>query len=187
MRVGAALLLACTAGLASAATFELDPDRSFVYFEVLHFGTSTTRGRFGPVRGAAELNAAERQGAVRLRIDMNSVDTGLAVFNSRLKQDDLLATTVHPEAFYVAERFVFEGERLSEVRGEFTLRGVSQPMALKAQRFSCRTNEQQQRICGGDFEASVKRSEFGMSFGLPFVADTVKLLIQVEGRCTAGC
>ena len=60
-------------------------------------------------------------------------------------------------------------------------------LALKAQRFSCRSNEQQQRVCGGDFEAIVKRSDFGMSFGLPLVADTVRLLIQVEGRCTAGC
>jgi polyisoprenoid-binding protein YceI len=187
MRAVAAGALVLLTSVSGAATFELDPDHSFVHFEVLHFGTSTTRGRFGPVRGAAELDAAQRKGAVRLRIDMNSINTGLAVFNSRLKQDDLLATTAHPEAFYVAERFVFEGDRLSEVRGEFTLRGVSQPLTLKAQRFSCRTNEQQQRICGGDFEASVKRSDFGMNFGLPLVADTVKLLIQVEGRCVAGC
>ncbi len=185
--MAAALLLAAMAGAAQPATFELDPDHSFVYFEVLHFGTSTTRARIGPLRGTAQLDAAQRRGEVRLRIDVASVDTGLAVFNARLKQSDLLATTEHPEAYFVAERFVFDGDRLAEVRGEFTLRGVSQPLALQARRFACRSTEQQQRVCGGDFEATVKRSEFGMTFGLPLIADTVKLLIQVEGRCTAGC
>jgi polyisoprenoid-binding protein YceI len=182
---------ACVVALApsacSAATFELDPDHSFVHFEVLHFGTSTSRGRIGPVRGTAKLDAAQRRGEVRLRIDVASVDTGLSIFNARLKQNDLLATVEHPEAYFVAERFVFDGDRVAEVRGEFTLRGVSQPLALQARRFACRTDEQQQRVCGGDFEAAVKRSEFGMTFGLPLIADTVKLLIQVEGRCTADC
>jgi polyisoprenoid-binding protein YceI len=172
---------------APAATFELDPQHSFVHFEVLHFGTSTTRGRIGPVSGQAEFDAAAQRGAVRLRINMNSIDTGLAVFNSRLKQADLFATAEHPEAYFVAERFVFEGERLREVRGEFTLRGVSQPLALKAQHFVCRTNQNSQQICGGDFETTVKRSDFGMSFGLPLVGDQIRLLIQVEGRCIAGC
>ncbi|MBS0442054.1 MAG: polyisoprenoid-binding protein, partial [Proteobacteria bacterium] len=33
---------------------------------------------------------------------------------------------------------------------------------------------------GGDFEAELRRSDFGMSFGLPLVADRVRLLVQVE-------
>lgn len=181
-----ALLLAAVAGAAQSATFELDPDHSFVHFEVLHFGTSTSRGRIGPVSGVAFLDAAQRRGEVRLRINVASVDTGLAVFNARLKQNDLLATEEHPEAFFVAERFVFDGERVAEVRGEFTLRGVSQSLALRVLRFSCRQQEQQ-RICGGDFDAVVRRSDFGMNFGLPLVADRVRLVIQVEGRCVSGC
>jgi polyisoprenoid-binding protein YceI len=182
----AAVVCAALTLPASAATFELDPDHSFVHFEVLHFGTSTTRGRFGPVRGAAEFDVAQRRGAVRLRIDTSTIDTGLAVFNARLKQDDLLAVAAHPEAYFVAERFVFDGDALREVRGEFTLRGVSQPLTLRALRFSCR-REGQQRVCGGDFEAWVKRSDFGMSFGLPLVADGVRLVVQVEGRCLGEC
>lgn len=181
-----ACVVALTPMASSAATFELDPDHSFVHFEVLHFGTSTSRGRIGPVSGAAVFDATQRRGEVRLRINVASVDTGLAVFNARLKQNDLLATAEHPEAFFVAERFVFDGDALREVRGEFTLRGVSQSLALRALRFSCRQQEQQ-RICGGDFDAVVRRSDFGMNFGLPLVADRVRLVIQVEGRCVSGC
>ena len=72
--------------------------------------------------------------------------------------------------------------RLLEVRGEFTLRGVKQPLTLRATRFACEQREMLQReVCGGDFEAEVERSAFGAVFGLPFVADRVRIVIQAEG------
>jgi polyisoprenoid-binding protein YceI len=36
-------------------------------------------------------------------------------------------------------------------------------------------------VCGGDFEAELLRSDFGSTFGLPFVGNKVRLLISVEG------
>jgi polyisoprenoid-binding protein YceI len=67
------------------------------------------------------------------------------------------------------------------VTGEFTLRGVSQPLTLRALQFHCRTDATPPReVCGGDFEAELRRSDFGITHSLPFVADRVRLVIQVE-------
>ena len=46
-----ALLLCAGAAPAHAepVDYALDPAHSFVHFELLHFGTSTIRGRFGPL------------------------------------------------------------------------------------------------------------------------------------------
>jgi polyisoprenoid-binding protein YceI len=170
-----------TPAAAAAAVYELDPDHTFVTFEFQHFGTSTSRGRFGPVRGEVTLDRERGSGEVALRVATASVDTGIGIFNARLRKPDLLASDEFPEAFFVARRLRFEGEQLAEVRGEFTLRGVSQPLSLVAQRFACRDSEQGQ-ICGGDFVGELLRSEFGATFGLPFVGDRVRLLVQVEGR-----
>lgn len=174
---------------AEPATFTLDPQRSFVHFEVLHFGTSTVRGRFGPVQGSVTLDRAARSGSVSLRINTGSISTGVGFFDARLRQEDLLAVQAFPEAYFVATRFRFEGERVAEVRGEFTFRGVSQPLSLNGLRFSCRADtpgprpdERPVEVCGGDFEAELKRSDFGATFGLPFIADRVRLQIQVEGQ-----
>lgn len=180
--VAVAALCASAAVLAAPATYQLDPERSFVHFEVLHFGTSTIRGRFGPVVGAVVLDRVAGRGEVGLAIATASVDTGLAVFDARLRQDDLLASAAYPSAYFVARQFRFEGERLAEVRGEFTLRGVSQPLSLRSRLFGCRRDAARDvEVCGGDFEAEIRRSEFGVTFGLPFVADRVTLRIQVEG------
>ena len=166
---------------AQPVVYDLDPDHCFVTFEFMLVGTSTSRARLGPVRGAVTLDRAKGEGDIGIRIATASVDTGLPFFNSRLRQADLLASSEYPEAFFVARRLRFEGNKLAEVRGEFTFRGVSQPLSLVATQFNCRQDAQGE-ICGGDFEAEVLRSSFGADFGLPLVGDRVKLLIQVEGR-----
>lgn len=178
---GAALLAAVWPAAAQPQDFTLIPEHSFVQFEVLHFGTSTSRGRFGPLSGLATLDRQAGSGEVSLRIATAGVNTGLAVFDARLRQPDLLDSAAHPEAFFVSRNFQFEGGRLVEVRGEFTLRGQSRPLTLRALRFSCRQDQEMRReICGGDFEASFKRSDYGASFGLPLVGNDVRLLIQAE-------
>jgi polyisoprenoid-binding protein YceI len=177
-----------TAAPAQSLVYTLDPSHSNATFEVQHFGTSTTRGRFNQLSGQVVLDRAAKKGEVSLRINTASVDTGLAVFNARLRQDDLLATGLHPEAFFVATQFRFEGDRVAEVRGEFTLRGTSQPLSLRALRFNCYVppaglNEDGAlEVCGGDFEAELKRSDFGATFGLPLIGDRIRLLVQVEAR-----
>jgi polyisoprenoid-binding protein YceI len=178
-------LLLCVLGAPAVAepfTYTFDPAHSFVNFELMHFGTSTIRGRFGPVNGSVALDRAAGSGSMNVVIDTASVSTGLRVFDARIREPDLLAGSAYPQALFAAERFRFEGDRLAEVSGRFTLRGVSQPLSLRALRFACEWRELLQReVCGGDFEAEIQRSAFGAVFGLPFVADRVRILVQVEG------
>ncbi|MBT9459771.1 MAG: polyisoprenoid-binding protein [Burkholderiaceae bacterium] len=166
---------------AQPVNYRLDPLHSAVQFEVSHFNTSTLRGRFAMLNGLVTLDAAAQRGEVGLSVDTATVDTGLKVLDARLRQPDLLGSSGHPQAWFVASRFAYRDGRVDEVRGEFTLRGISQPLALKALRFACRQDERlKTEVCGGDFEATLLRSEFGATFGLPFVGDKVRLLIQVE-------
>ena len=166
---------------AAPAVYLLDPEHTFVHFEVQHFGTSTSRGRFGPVSGEVTLDRTAGRGEVGLRIPTANVDTGMAIFNARLRQADLLASSEFPDAFFVARNFRFEGDRVAEVRGEFTFRGVSQPLSLRARHFGCRQDGSVE-VCGGDFEGELLRSEFGATYLLPLIGDRVRLVVQVEAR-----
>ena len=140
------------------------------------------RGRIGPLQGFVEMDREAGRGSVSMRIDMSQVDTGMSFFDQRLRQDDLLGTATYPVAYYVSSKFDFDGPVLKAVRGEITWRGVNQGLTLQALHFSCRNDARLQReVCGGDFEAELKRSDFGIGFGLPFVANPVRLVVQVEG------
>ena len=190
LRTALAALCACP-GLAPAQaqpvagplTYQLDPNHTFVTFEVRHFGTSTLRARIGPVTGEVTIDRGARSGELRLRIPVATVSSGLPVLDARLKQPDLLATAEYPEAYFVATRFSFDATGgVKEVRGEFTLRGVGEPLSLLARSFACRHDAMLGKdVCGGDFEADLKRGRFGATFGEPFVSDDVHLVIQVEG------
>lgn len=162
--------------------YQLDPDHTFATFEVRHFGTSTLRGRIGPMTGQVMLDRGARVGDLRLRIPVGTVSTGSALLDARIQKPDLLSTAEYPEATFVATRFGFDAAGgVREVRGEFILRGTSDALSLYARRFSCRQDARLRReVCGGDFEGDLKRSHFGAVYGEPFVGDDVHLVVQVE-------
>ena len=60
--------------------------------------------------------------------------------------------------------------------------GRTHPVTLRAVRFNCYPNPIFMReVCGGDFEALVRRSLWGVGDGLPETApDEVRLQVQVE-------
>ena len=186
----AAAWLALALGLAAGAAavraqtvpYQFDRTHTFVTFEILHFDTATIRGRFGPLDGQAELNTAAKQGRVQVVIDVAQVSTGLPVLDALLRRPDLLDADSHPQAYFVGSTVEFDEQgQVTAVHGEFTLRGTSRGLTLKAQRWRCYINPLFRReVCGGDFVGEFKRSEFGITHSLPFVADTVRLLIQVE-------
>lgn len=180
-----AALLVGTAARAEPAIYTLDPAHSFVHFEVLHFGTSTIRGRFGPLQGSVALDRAAGRGEVSLAIETATVSTGLVFFDVRIRQADLLASAEFPQAYFVSRQFQLAGDRVLALRGEFTWRGIGQPLTLTALRFACRqegTGAEAAEVCGGDFEGELLRSDFGATFGLPLIANRVRLQVQVEGR-----
>jgi polyisoprenoid-binding protein YceI len=166
---------------AEPVAYAFDPDFTRVHWEVRHFGTSTQRGRFDRLRGSVTLDRTAQSGDIGIVIDTASVSSGVAPLDAMLRGSGFLASTDFPEAYFVARQFRFDGERLIEAHGEFTLRGVSRPLTLKAIGFGCRSDAARGEVCGGDFEALLLRSDFGASYGLPFIGNEVRLVIQVEG------
>ena len=177
-----ALLTTTVPTRAQPVAYALDPTHSFVNFELLHFDTSTIRGRFGPLSGDVVLDRSARSGRVQVVVATAAVSTGLPLLDALLKRADLLAVADHPQAFFVAERMELDDQgRVTAVTGEFTLRGIGQSLRLVAQGFRCYFHPLLRReVCGGDFEAEFLRSRFGITHSLPFVADRVRLKIQVE-------
>ena len=170
------------AAVADPPGYALDPTHTFVHWEVVHMGTSTIRGRFDRSIGNVQFDAKAQRLDVGISIDTASVNSGVKVLDTLLRGESMLASSANPQAYFTARGARFEGEVPREIRGEFTLRGISQPLSLKALRWNCVLNPLFRReVCGGDFEAQIDRSAFGITHSLPFVADKVRLLIQVEG------
>ena len=182
-----ALLLAtlfAIAGVAQAqsATYAIDPSHTAVTFEAKHFGTSTLRGRWDKKEGTVTLDKAAKTGKVELTIDMASITTGSGPFDGHLKSKDFFEVETFPTAKFVGDKFTFSGDKVTSVSGELTLKGKTNPVTLTATGFNCYENPRLKReVCGGDFETTIQRSQWGITYAMPAVTpDAIRLLIEVE-------
>lgn len=166
---------------ANSATYAIDPTHTFANFEAQHFGTSTLRGRFDKKEGTVQIDRAAKTGKVEVTIDTTSVNTGVAPLDKHLSSKDFFNATEFPTAKFVGDKFVFNGDKVTEIAGTLTMLGKTQPVTLKANGFNCYQNPMLKReVCGGDFETTIQRSQWGMAYGLPGIPDNVRLVIQVE-------
>jgi polyisoprenoid-binding protein YceI len=151
-------------------------------FEIDRFGTSTNRGRFDKKEGTIEFDRAAKTGKVEITIDTTSVNSGTAPFDQHLKSDEILKTGTFPTAKFVGDKFKFNGDKVTEVAGTLTLLGKTNPVTLKAGKFNCYQSPMLKReVCGGDFETTITRSQYGVSYGLDWgFPDAMKLIVQIE-------
>lgn len=175
-------VLFASAAQAQSAAYAIDPTHTFVTFEIDHFGTTTNRGRFDKKEGTVQFDRAGKTGKVDITIDTSSINTGTAPFDGHLKSAEILNVAAHPTARFVSDKFVFDGDKVKEVTGQFTLLGKTNPVTLKATKFNCYMNPMVKReVCGGDFEATIKRSQWGASYGINYgFSDDMRLVVQVE-------
>lgn len=181
-----ALSVAAVASLgapAFAASYTIDPTHTFVTFESDHFGTSTNRGRFDQVEGTIEFDRAAKTGKVDITVQIASVNTGTAAFDDHLRAADIFNVEKFATARFVSDSFDFDGDEVDEVKGQLTIMGKTVPVTLEAEKFNCYKSPMLdgREVCGGDFEAEVDRSKWGLNYGVSHGASTeVKILVQIE-------
>lgn len=162
--------------------YTLDPNHTFVTFEIGHFDTSTNRARFDRNQGSVTLDRVAKTGSVALTIDTQSVNSGSAAFDKYLQSFEILDTASYPTASFVSDSFHFTGDQVDAVVGRLTLMGRANPVVLRALRFHCAVQPPLGReVCGGDFETTLDRVDWGINYGLIFgFSRWVHLVIQVE-------
>jgi polyisoprenoid-binding protein YceI len=182
--IALAAAAALVTGLAQAesASYAIDPTHTFVTFEINHFGASVNRGRFDKKEGTVQFDRAGKTGKVEISFDATSINSGTPAFDKHLQSADLFNAAQHPKITFVSDKFSFNGDKVSEVSGQLTLLGKTGPVTLKANQFNCYQSPMLKReVCGGDFEATIDRTQWGMNYGVDWgFAKNVRLVVQVE-------
>jgi len=180
--IAALALAASSFAQAESATYAIEPTHTYATFEISHFGVSTNRGRFDKKEGTVTLDRAAKTGRVELTLQMASINTGSAAFDKHLQSEDIFDAGKFATAKFVGDKFSFSGDKVTEVAGELTLKGKTAPVTLKAVGFGCYQSPMLKReVCGGDFEATIDRTQWGVDYGLAWgFPKAVKLVIQVE-------
>lgn len=179
----AALLSAACLPALAADSYSIDAAHSQAMFEVRHLGFSTQRGHFTQSGGKVTLDLAAKTGSVEYTIQVKSLDMGLERWNKHMLGEDFFNVEKHPTISFKSTKLVFEGDKVVAAQGDFTLLGVTKPITLKVASFTCGVHPMiKKTVCGADISAMIKRSDFGMSYGLPGIGDEVMLVVPVEAH-----
>ena len=177
------------AAIAASETYLLDPTHTNPNFSVNHLGMSTVYGHFERATGKVVLDRAAKTGSIEVKIPTATISTGDAKRtdgqrsrDDHLRSTDFFNVAEFPDMVFKSTKLTFNGDKLQTAEGTLTLLGVSKPVTLTANAFNCGVNPMIKKdMCGADLVGSIKRSDFGMKFGVPAIGDEVKLMIAVEG------
>lgn len=159
----------------------VDPLHSAVLFSIRHLGLAKVRGRFDRFETALEVGPTLAETSVSASIDLASINTNNADRDAHLRSTDFFSTDEHPEMHFVSRGIRPAGEAW-EMQGEVSLNGRTRPLTLKVefngvQEFPGRNV----RHAGFSATGSLRRSEFGIEFGLlPIGMDTLALGDEVK-------
>ncbi len=178
----AALAAAIAApAFASPETFSIDATHTYPSFELNHLGFSVQRGRFNGATGKIVIDRAAKSGSVDIAIDVGTIDMGLEKWDKHMKSEDFFNYEKYSSITFKSDKVMFDGDMVTGVEGNFTLLGVTKPLTLTVTNFGCGVHPfNKKNVCGGNAVAAIKRSDFGMKYAIPGIADDVKLLIAFE-------
>lgn len=177
-----ALLSLAFAGSAAAATYAIDPNHTQVQFTYTHFGYSHMFGRLDGATGTFDFDPAKpAKSSIDVQIPMSSLSTGVPKLDAHMSSDEMFDVAKFPTASFKSAKVTDLGNNKLSVAGDLTIHGVTQPVVLdvtinKVGPHPMRNNP----TAGFDASATIKRSDFGVSFMVPAVADEVKLNISME-------
>lgn len=171
----------------TAGTYAADSNHSLIAFEVNHFGFNDYYGLFGDVAGTLVLDPANIAAAkVDVTIPVANVTTaskGLTDHLLRPGKDGGKPDFFGPApaaARFVSTSVERTGDMTATITGNLTLNGVTKPVTFEAEFTGAGNNPfNKKATIGFEAETSIKRSDFGVNYGIPMVSDEVELDISV--------
>lgn len=179
-----ALLSLAFAGAAPAATYNIDARHTQVLFTYSHFGLSNQVGRLNGVTGTFDFDPAEpAKSAIDVQVPMATLSTGVPKLDDHMRSPDMFDAEKFPTASFKSGKVTVLGKNHLSVAGELTIHGVTKPVTFDVTINKAETDPVRKSAAAGfDASAIIKRSDFGVDFMLPKVADEVKLSITMEAR-----
>jgi len=189
MSLGALALALPLSAAAAPESYTLDPYHTYPHFAVDHLGVSTMWGRFDKSSGKFMLDRAAKKGSLELTVETASISTGdndkggrPRARDEHLRSADFFNVAEFPRMTYKADSVKFDGDAVAEVSGQLTLLGVTRPLTLKMERWVCKDHPFSKKpMCGGNASGTLKRSDFGMKYGIGGIGDELRLYVEFEG------
>lgn len=174
-----------------AGAYTVDKAHTSLLFRVSHMGFSTYTGRFAQVDARLQFDPAHMTASqVTVNIDPRSIaaDNAPSGFLQTLAGEGWLDAEHFPHMSFRSTSVELTGPNTFRIHGELTLHGVTRPLDLDARYnggYAGHPMDPHARV-GFSATGTLKRSDFGISFGIPApgttmgVGDEVSVVLETE-------
>jgi polyisoprenoid-binding protein YceI len=184
-----ALCLAAAPALRAQNDWKIDPAHSSVGFDITHLGVATIHGTFTKTEGTVNWDDANMsKSSVKATIDVNSLDTGVAPRDTKVKSDSFFDAVKFPTMTFDSTSVQKSGDGLT-VAGNLTIKGVTKPVTLNVTNISPAMPHPMKKgamVRGLTATTTISRKNFGLAWTGPAagvdaaVGDQLKITIQLE-------
>ena len=191
MRVAGLWCLVLGLGLsfAEAASYKLDKGHTVVAFTWQHLGLTRQEGRFSELEGTLEFESTDPEASMLdVKIVSGSLNTGNVERDRHLRTSDFFDAANHRVIAFKSTAVRKTGDKIGEVDGDLTIRGVSKPVTLSVTwtylgehplgKFNASYAGKQ--VAAFSAKTTIKRSEWGLSRVIPLVSDEIEIRIETE-------
>ena len=181
---------------ASAETYRVDPLHSSFYFSANHIGFTDVFGLFREWGGEITFDPKEPEKTkVKIEVKTESIDTnerrlqaagGVRGRDEHLRSADFFNVKEFPTMTFESTKVEKTGEKTGKLHGNVTLLGVTKPVVFDVtfNKIAPHPVPAYKGVITAGFSitGTIKRTDWGMKFGVPGVSDEIKLYIGMEAH-----
>jgi polyisoprenoid-binding protein YceI len=170
-----------------STTWHIDPVHSKIVFSVTHMVISEIIGNFKKFEGKVITENENFETAkLELTIDANSIDTNNEQRDTHLRSAEFIDASKYSKIIFRSTSVKKVNENLYLITGDFTLRGVTRQLELKAKYNGSIKDPYNNKRAGFKISTEINRKDFGVNWhaaldsGGLIAGDIVEITAYIE-------
>ena len=167
----------------AAKMYQIDAVHSSVLFRAKHKGVTYFYGRFNEFSGNIKMDETDiSKSNGEFRVKTSSVDTANEKRDQHLRSPDLFNAKQFPVMTFNSTKVSAKPgqENALEVVGDFEMHGVKKSITVDIEITGKGKAQQGGELVGFETTFGIKRSEYGMTYGMQGISDEVRIIVSVE-------
>ena len=163
--------------------YEIDTTHSMIIFRAKHNGVSYNYGRFNEFTGKLMMDATDVSiSMVEFEVKAASVDTGNEKRDQHLRSSDFFSAKQFPVITFKSTKVKAKEDKkdVLEVTGDLALHGVKKSITVDVEITGRAKGREGESLIGFESTFAIKRSEFGMTYGMGGISDDIRITVSIE-------
>ncbi len=178
-----ALTVIFSATAMAADQYSFDKSHTNVLMKLSHLGFSSFYLEVRDYDGSFVFDTEKPENSsVEVSFKAASIDGDHQKLNQHLQSADFFEVEKFPTITFSSTAVKVEDGKIAAILGDLTIKGVTREVELATKFNKAGVHPFNDKyIAGFSANTVIKRSEFGIEYGLPAIGDDVEIIIEVEG------